>query len=144
MTATPPAKPTEASIDLDEVRTTGDAAAWLRQEAARHAAAAKSDTSPIRARACRLTGSTLEAYAVVTGTYRDPAGLGTELRRLADDYRHPDRYPVEPIPEVHHLACRHLADALGPLAQQLDRVAATQPHRTRQHARPAPGQSIDQ
>lgn len=143
MTATPPAKLTETVIDLDEVRTTDDAAAWLRQEAARHAAAAKSESSPIQARARRLTGSTLEAYAVVTGTYRDPAGLGAELSRLADDYRHPDRDTVEPIPEVHRLACRHLADALGPLAQQLDRVAATQRHRTSHHARPAPGRSID-
>ena len=143
MTATPPAKPTEAGIDLDQVRTTGDAAAWLRQEAARHAAAATTESSPTHARALRLTGSTLEAYAVVTGTYRDPAGLGTELRRLADDYRHPDRDTVEPIPEVHRLACGHLADTLGQLAERLTRIAATQRHRTSHHARPTTGRSID-
>ena len=142
MTATPPAKPTETGIDLDPVHTTDDAAAWLRQEAASHTAEAKSDSSPIHARARRLTGSTLEAYAVVTGTYHDPAGLGAELARLADDYRHPDRDAVEPITEVHRLACGHLADALGPLAQQLDRVAATQ-RRTSHHARPTAGRSID-
>lgn len=143
MTATPLAKPTEAVIDLDAVRTTDDAAAWLRQEAARHAAAAKSDSSPVHARARRLTDSTLEAYAVVTGTYRDPAGLSAELSRLADDYRHPDRDTIEPIPEVHRKACGHLADTLGHLAERLTRIAATQRHRTSHHARPTTGRSID-
>jgi len=143
MTATPPAKPTEAAIDLDDVCTTDDAAAWLRQEAALHAAAAKSDSSPDRARARRLTGSTLEAYAAVTGTYRDPAGLCAELSRLADDYRHPDRDTIEPIPEVHHQACGHLADTLGQLAERLTRIAPTQRHRTSHHARPTTSRSID-
>ena len=143
MTTTPPAMPTEAGIDLGQVHTTDDAAAWLRQEGARHAAAAQSDSSPIRARARRLTESTLEAYAAVTVTYRDPAGLGAELSRLADDYRHPDRDTIEPIPEVHRQACGHLADTLGQLAERLTRIAATQRHRTNHYARPTTGRSID-
>ena len=143
MTATPPAKPTEAGIDLDQVRTTGDAAAWLRQEAARHAAAATTESSPTHARALGLTGGTLEAYVAVLGTHRDPASIGAELGRLADDYRHPDRDIVEPVPEDHRLACGRLADTLGPLAQQLARIAATQRHRTSHPAWPATGRYID-
>ena len=143
MTATPPAEPTEAGIDLDQVRSTVGAAAWLRQEADRHAAEANTESTLVQARARRATGSTLEVYAAVVGTYRDPGGIGAELGRLADDYRHPDRDAVEPIPEVHRLACGHLADTLGPLAERLTHVAATQRHRTGHHARPSTGRSID-
>jgi hypothetical protein len=141
--STKPAAPETPGIDLDRVRTTGDAVVWLRQEAARHAAEATTDSSPARARALGLTGSTLEVYATVVGTYRDPAGIGAELARLADDYRHPDRDAVEPIPEVHRLACGHLADTLGPLAERLTRIGAARPPRTSHHARPAACRSID-
>ena len=135
-----PAAPDTPSIDLDQVRTTGDAAVWLRQ-AARHTAAATTESSPAHARALRLTGSTLEVYAAVIGTYRDPAGIGAELARLADDYRHPDRDAVESIPEVHRLACEQLGSTLGDLAVRLLHVARTQPRRP--HASPAADRSID-
>jgi hypothetical protein len=143
MTATPPAEPTEAGINVDQVRTTNDAATWLRQEAARHTAEATSESSPDQACALRGASSTLEVYAAVIGTYRDPAGIGAELGRLADDYRHPDRDLVEPMPDVHRLVCGHLADTLGPLAERLTSIAATQRPRTGHPARPAAGRSID-
>jgi hypothetical protein len=143
MTATPPAEPTKAGMDLDQVCTAADAAAWLHQEAARHAEAANSESSPDHARAHRLTGSTLEVHAVVIGSYRDPASVSAELQRVADDYRHPDRDSVEPIPEDHRLACGHLADTLGPLAAHLTRIAGAQRHRTGHHARAAAGRPID-
>jgi hypothetical protein len=133
--------PGKPGIDLDQVRTTGDAALWLRQEAARHAAEATTESSPARARALSLTGSTLEVYAAVVGTYRDPAAIGAELARLADDYRHPDRDAVEPIPEVHRLACKQLGATLGDLAVRLLRVARTRPRRS--HAGPAADRPID-
>ena len=120
--------PDTPGIDLDQVRTTGDAAVWLRQEAARHTAEATTESSPARARALGLTGSTLEDYATVVGTYRDPAGIGAELARLADDYRRPDRHAVEPIPEVHRLACEQLGATLGDLAVRLLHLARTRPH----------------
>jgi hypothetical protein len=143
MTTTPPGEPTEPGIDLDQVHTTGDAAAWLRQEATRFASEAKTESSPVRARALRGASSTLEVYAAVIGTYRDPAGVGAEMGRLADDYAHPDRDLVEPMPEVHRLVCGHLAVTLGPLAERLTGIAATQRPRTGQHVRPAVGRSID-
>jgi hypothetical protein len=136
-----PAAPDTPVIDLDQVRTTGDAARWLRQEATRHAAEATTESSPARARALSLTGSTLEVYATVVGTYRDPAGIGAELGRLADDYRHPDRDAVEPIPEVHRLVCEQLGSTLGDLAVRLLHLARTQPHRP--HAGPAADRPID-
>lgn len=143
MSATPPAEPTEAGVDLDQVRTTGDAAAWLRQEAARRTAEAVSASSSVHARALRVTGSTLDAYATVVGTYRDRAGIGAELSRLADDYRHPERDTTEPVLEVHRLACKHLADTIGPLAERLTVAVTTQRHRTGHHARPNSGRSIE-
>jgi hypothetical protein len=133
--------PDTPGIDLDQVRTTGDAAVWLRQEAARHTAEATTESSPVQARALRGTGSTLEVYATVVGTYRDPAGIGAELARLADDYRHPDRDTVEPIPEVHRLACEQLGSTLGDLAVRLLHLANTRPHRP--HAGPAAARPID-
>ena len=141
--STKPSAPGTPGIDLDQVRTTGDAAVWLRQEAARHAAEATTESLPARARALGLTGSTLEVYATIVGTYCYPAGIGAELARLANDYRHPDHQAVDPVPEVHRLVCGHLADTLGPLAQRLTRLAAIQVHRTSHHARPAAGRSVD-
>jgi hypothetical protein len=138
---TKPSAPDTPGIDLDQVRTTGDAAVWLRQEAARHAAEATTESSPDNARALGLTGSTLEVYATVVGTYRDPAGIGAELGRLADDYRHPDRDAVEPIPEVHRLACEHLGSTLGDLAARLLHLARTRPHQP--HGGPAADRPID-
>ena len=137
---TKPSPSDTRGIDLGQVRTTGDAAVWLRQEAARHASEATTESSPARARALSLTG-TLEVYAAVIGTYRDPAGIGAELARLADDYRHPDRDSVEPIPEVHRLVCEHLGSSLGDLAVRLLHLAGTQPHRP--HAGPAADRPID-
>jgi hypothetical protein len=128
-------------IDLDQVRNTGDAAVWLHQEAARHAAEAKTQPSPVQARALRGTGSTLEVYAAVIGTYRDTAGIGAELARLADDYRHPDRDAVEPVPEVHRLVCDQLGSTLGELAVRLLHLARTEPHRP--HVGPAADRPID-
>jgi hypothetical protein len=139
--STKPAAPDTPGIDLDQVRNTGDASVWLRQEAARHAAEATTECSPDNARALGLTGSSLEVYATVVGTYRDTAGIGAELARLADDYRHPDRDAVGPIPEVHRLACEHLGSTLGDLAVRLLHLARTQP--TRPHAGPAADRPID-
>ena len=136
-----PAAPDTPGIELDQVRTTGDAAVWLRQEAARHATEATTASSPANARALRLTGSTLEVYATVVGTYRDPAGIGAELARLADDYRHPDWDAVERMREVHRLVCEHLGSTLGDLAVRLLHLARTQPRRA--HAGPAADRPID-
>ena len=138
---TKPSAPDTPGIELDQVRTTGDAAVWLRQEAARHAAEASTESSPARARALRLTGSTLEVYATVVGAYRYPAGIGAELGRLADDYRHPDRHAVEPMPEVHRLACEHLGSTLGDLDMRLLHGARTQRHRP--HAGPVADRPIE-
>ena len=138
---TKPSPSDTRGIDLGQVRTTGDAAVWLRQEAARHGTEATTESSPARARALSLTGSTLEAYATVIGTYRDPAGIGAELARLADDYRHPDREAVEPIPEVHRLTCEQLGSTLGDLAVRLLHLARTQPRRP--HAGRAADRPLD-
>ena len=126
--ATKPAEPDAPGIDLDQVCTTGDTAVWLRQQAARHTAEATTESSPAGARALRLAGSTLEVYATVVGTYRDPAGIGAELARHAADYRHPDRDAVEPIPDDYRLSCGHLAGVLDTLAQQLTRAAGPKQH----------------
>jgi hypothetical protein len=139
--ATMRSAPDAPGIALDQVRTTSDAAIWLRQEAARRTAEATTESSPARARALGLTGSTLEGYAAVIGTYRDPANIGAELARLADDYRHPDRDAVEPIPEVHRLACEQLGSTLGDLAVRLLHLARTRPRQP--HAGPAADRPID-
>ena len=139
MATKPP--PDTRGIDLAQVRTTGDAAVWLHQEAARHVAEATMQPSPAGARALRLAGCTLEVYATVVGSYCDPVGIGAELARLADDYRHPDREAVEPMPQVHRLVCERLGATLGDLAARLLHLARTQPHRP--HAGTAAARPID-
>ena len=120
----PPADSTTPDIKLGQVRTTADAAAWLRHHAEGFLTAAAAEPSPVLARARRCAGSTLEAYAAVVGAIGDPAAVGAELARHAADYRHPERDAVEPLPDDYRLTCGHLAGVLDSLARQLTRAAA--------------------
>jgi hypothetical protein len=124
----PPADSATPDIKLGQLRTTADAAAWLRHHADGFFTAADAEPSPVQARALRRAGSTLEAYAAVVGAIGDPAAVGAELARHAADYRHPERDAVEPLPHDYRLACGHLAGILGTLAQQLTRAAGPKQH----------------
>lgn len=81
-------------------------------------------------------------YADTVGATADLVGISTEVNRLADEYRHPDRDVVEPLPEYYRLTCLHLADTLGELAQRLTHLAAAQHHR-HSAGRPAGGRPIE-
>jgi hypothetical protein len=127
----PPADSATPDIKLGQVRTSADAAAWLRHHAEGFRTAADAEPSPVQARALRCAGSTLEAYAAVVGAIGDPAAVGAELARHAAGYRHPDRDAVEPVPDDYRLTCGHLAGVLDSLARQLTRAAA--PKRYQSH-----------
>jgi hypothetical protein len=122
---TPPMR-ADAPIDLVRVRSAADAAAWLDDRAAEHLAGAHAEPSPDHARGLRLAASTLQAIAVVSREWRDDVEAADGLTQLAHNYppmtaderQHTERY--------YRLACRHIADALRQVSDQLNHATGSQ------------------
>jgi hypothetical protein len=122
----------DAPIDLVRVRSADDAADWLDNRAAEHLAGTEAEPSPDHSRGRRLAASTLQAIAVVSRTWRDDVDAADGLTQLAHSYPPMTADELQRTERYYQLACRHIADALSQVSNQLNH--ATGPQRSRSAA----------